>query len=133
MDKNQRKNIQYICNQIKSGEIFPINLYSYIIICNCEDTEIRANGIREELEKEFNVCPICKSEYKISEGLVPTETATLLFLNKPDDDRMPAFMLASCSPEIIEKLDLAGKWLLKNKSWLIPKIQKKVNLFGKKK
>lgn len=132
MDKNQQKNVEHICSLIKKGELFPINLYSYRITCNCEDTELRVSGVREELEVEFQKCPNCKSPYNISGGLVPIETAMLLFLNKPDGDRMPAMGLGSCTPEIIEKLDLAGKWVLKRKSYLLPKIQRKINLFTRK-
>ena len=87
METNKKKNIEYICKMIKKGEMFPINLYSYKILCNCENTEIRVGGIREELEKEFKECPNCKTHYRISEGLIHMEHATLIFLNKPDEDK----------------------------------------------
>jgi len=117
---------------IKKGELFPINLYHYKLNCNCSSEMNIYESKREDLEKQFLDCPICKMPYRISEGLYPTETATLLFLDKLDDTQIPAFMLSSCTPEIIEKLDLAGKWVLKNKPWWMHKITKKINLFGKK-
>jgi hypothetical protein len=135
MEENSKKNIKHICDLVKKGEIFPINLYHYKVKCKCEDAEINLYGdnSKEEFEKANQKCFTCNSTYQISEGLFPTETATFLFLNKSDDDRMPAFMLASCTPEVIEQIALAGNWIKKNKSYLLPKIQRKVNLFGSKK
>lgn len=130
---NQEKNVEYICQRIRNGEIYPVNLYKYKITCGCEDTELGVSGgSREELEKEFDVCPNCNEKYKISEGLIHNDNATLIILNQADS-RIPAIILSNVLPKHIEKIDLAGKYLIKRRPDLIPLIQKKLNNFTNKK
>lgn len=130
---NQEKNIKHICKRIKNGDVYPVNLYVYKITCGCKDTELRVSEgtPREKLEKEFDICSICNKEYKISEGLIHNDSATLIILSQADS-RIPVIILASVSPKHIEQIDLAGKDLINKRPNLVPLIQEKLNNLMKK-
>lgn len=130
LKENINQNVEFICDEINKGEIFPINLYGYKIECDCEYSFMMVYGDKERdnVVSEFKeICSVCNKEFRVSENRIPTDTAMMLFLNKPDDDKIPAMMFASCTPEIIEQFYLAGERLLKNKPWLLPTIQRKID------
>jgi hypothetical protein len=127
---DREQNVAFIVEQVLDGKLFPIQLYGYKVTCNCENAYMMIYGSpHEQVVKDFDVCPICKSKMIVSDDLVPSENATMIILS--DGGMFPAMVLSSLTPEDVKKLDDASKKLWHRSLRMRIIIKKKVEEYNK--